>query len=327
MGDMGDKLGGEYVFDRQYILTASESMGDQVFKLVSDLSVLSRRKNDELFSVFARIQHDIQEELAGRHAMSGVSLVLPLSEVTSDLGEATGSKLANVGDIKNILGLETPDGFVITAKAFFDFMDLNGITELVESRLAGWDGKDDKAFTAISDDIRNTIMNGKVPRPVRSAVSAALELLSKRSGRRRLRLALRSSAWGEDTESSFARITSYNVCYTKLLRVAHEQGDVLAPLAEQGKRHRDHVEPEEEVLAEAPEGDLVLEVLVGGGDDPDVQADGPCAAHAQDAAFLDDVQQLDLHARGHLADLVEEDRAARGGFEEADLGGGRNNFV
>src|SRR5689334_9489417 len=60
MGDMGDKLGGDYIFDRQYILESCEKLGDQVFKLVSDLSLLCQRKNVALFTAFERIQHQIR---------------------------------------------------------------------------------------------------------------------------------------------------------------------------------------------------------------------------------------------------------------------------
>ncbi|EPR44267.1 pyruvate phosphate dikinase PEP/pyruvate-binding protein [Desulfovibrio sp. X2] len=204
MGDMGDKLGGEYVFDRQYIVSACETLGDQVFKLISDLSVLARNKNDGLFAVFANIQHEIHEELAGRHAMPEVSLVLDLDKLSSDLFESAGNKLAVLGDVRNVLGMETPDGFVVTAKAFMDFMAQNGLPELIETRLKAWDGEDEAVFSELCHDVREQILGGKIPKPLRNAVNAALDKLARRNGRGELHMALRSSAWGEDSESSFA---------------------------------------------------------------------------------------------------------------------------
>ena len=65
--------------------------------------------------------------------------------------------------------------------------------------------------------------------------------------------------------------------------------------------------------------DLLLEVAVGRGDHPDIDADVGGAAHALEALLLEEAQQLGLQRRRHLADFVEEDRPAVGGFEQAPL--------
>ncbi len=49
----------------------------------------------------------------------------------------------------------------------------------------------------------------------------------------------------------------------------------------------------------------------------DVDLAGPLAADAADLALLQHAQQLALHAGRHLADLVEEQRAAVGDLEQA----------
>ena len=79
------------------------------------------------------------------------------------------------------------------------------------------------------------------------------------------------------------------------------------------------VEAIEQVLAERPVADRLLEVAVGGGDDADVDLDRLRAAEALDDAFLEDAQQLDLHLARQVADLVEKERRLVGGFEAADL--------
>jgi len=99
MADMGDKLGGEYVFDRQYVLDISEKVGDLAFKLISDLCVMTQNENVELFIAFERIQHEVQEELAGRRAFPMTRPAVPLDELNGDLNEEVGNKFANLGDI------------------------------------------------------------------------------------------------------------------------------------------------------------------------------------------------------------------------------------
>ena len=101
--------------------------------------------------------------------------------------------------------------------------------------------------------------------------------------------------------------------------VLDEERDVRAPLAQRGQRDRDHVEPVEEVLAEAALAHLLLEVAVGGRHDPHVDRHRLGAADAQDLPLLQDAQQLHLQVALEVADLVEEQRRAARLLEEADL--------
>ena len=102
-----------------------------------------------------------------------------------------------------------------------------------------------------------------------------------------------------------------------------QERDVLAPLAQRRQRHREDVEPVEEVLAEPPGRHLGLEVAVGGGDDADVHRQRHVLADPADLLLLQDPVELDLHRQRQVADLVEEDGAAVGLLEEAALQAGR----
>ena len=92
----------------------------------------------------------------------------------------------------------------------------------------------------------------------------------------------------------------------------------------QGRRaERHHVEPEVEVLAEAPRLDLLAELLVGRRDDAHVDLDHPLAADAAELAGLQRPQHLGLGGQAHVADLVEEEGAAVGDLEQAALAADR----
>ena len=60
-----------------------------------------------------------------------------------------------------------------------------------------------------------------------------------------------------------------------------------------------------------------------GGDDAHVAADRHVIADALEHALLQHAQQLHLHRQAHVADLVEEQRAALGDLEAALAGGDR----
>ena len=63
---------------------------------------------------------------------------------------------------------------------------------------------------------------------------------------------------------------------------------------------------------------ICLEVAVGRRDDPDVDLDALVAAELRELAVLQDVQELGLQRRLHLADFIEHQRAAVGLLELAD---------
>src|SRR5205085_10151916 len=75
----------------------------------------------------------------------------------------------------------------------------------------------------------------------------------------------------------------------------------------------------EEILAEPAVARGRLEVAVRGRDQANVDGDLRGAADARDHLALEDAQELGLHRRRDLADLVEEARAAARGLEEPEL--------
>ena len=49
MAGMGTKLGGSYVFDRQYIDSTCHNMAELVYKLIYNLNTLAPKKYSKLF--------------------------------------------------------------------------------------------------------------------------------------------------------------------------------------------------------------------------------------------------------------------------------------
>jgi len=182
MADMGDKLGGEYVFDRRYIESACEELSDQIFKLVSDLSILNRCRNVPLFVAFESVRQEIADELAGRHHFPDTPPTLPLSALRADMAEAAGGKFASLGELKNVLQLPVPDGFVITTRAFAEFMDQNGLPELIRSQTERLDADEEGAIREVSALVRSRILSASLPRSLTRGIAEALDSLAQRPG-------------------------------------------------------------------------------------------------------------------------------------------------
>ena len=88
------------------------------------------------------------------------------------------------------------------------------------------------------------------------------------------------------------------------------------PALAQGRRgDRDDVEPVVEVLPEALLAHEHGQVLVGGGDDPHVDAEGLGPPHPLELALLEHPEDLGLRDRREVGHLVEEEGAAVGQLE------------
>ena len=102
-----------------------------------------------------------------------------------------------------------------------------------------------------------------------------------------------------------------------LERPFEQRRDVLHPFAQRRQAQAQHGQPIEQVGPEAAVLYARFQVAVGGADHAHIDRHGPRAAHAHHFAFFKDAQQSRLQAQGHLADLVEKQRAAIGRLEQA----------
>src|SRR5437899_89868 len=62
----------------------------------------------------------------------------------------------------------------------------------------------------------------------------------------------------------------------------------------------------------------LLQIAIGGGDDPYVHGLGPAAAHGFELTLLEHAEQLDLRLERQVPNLVEEDGPTMGKLEAAD---------
>ena len=126
-----------------------------------------------------------------------------------DLGlndvETVGGKNASLGEmIRNLsgMGVSVPGGFATTAEAYREFLRSDGLEELIQGRLADLDVDDLKALTSAGRDIRDAVLRCPLPAPLRDAIGAAWNDLSRGDD---IAVAVRSSATAEDLpEASFA---------------------------------------------------------------------------------------------------------------------------
>ncbi len=129
--------------------------------------------------------------------MSGKSIVW-FKDVTKDDIPLVGGKGANLGEMTGA-NVPVPPGFIVTADAYFDFIDKSGLGIQIKQLLANLDTDDSKKLQQVSAEIEKTILAVKMPPALAGEIKAAYAKLGKGL------VAVRSSATAEDLpEASFA---------------------------------------------------------------------------------------------------------------------------
>ena len=203
MAEMGTKLGGTYIFDQQYIRSKCRQIADLVYKLIYNLNVMAPKKYLSLYDAFGAVNNEIEEELAGRPVIPQAEYTMPYDLITDDFTDVVGAKNANIAEIKNLLGLKTPEGFAITIQAFKAFMEHNRLQSKMDALNDLWQ-KEDAHRNQAAEEIRGLILAGTVPPVLQKEIYRSLDRLNQNVNSGEVMLALRSSATSEDSEHTFA---------------------------------------------------------------------------------------------------------------------------
>jgi pyruvate,water dikinase len=177
-----------------------EDLVQTVRALVLSLGQIAGREYPTLTALCASFERELQEEFRFRPQRMDGPLVLPLNEISSEMGDLVGGKAANLASVKNTLEIPAPDGFVVTASGFERFIEANGLQRVMDDAFSGLDPTDLDGTTAM---LQERILAATLPDDLSVVLDVAYKSL-ERTTRLGVPLAMRSSAVGEDTGASFA---------------------------------------------------------------------------------------------------------------------------
>jgi len=204
--DIEEKLHGQDVFGMAYIRSQSARVIFHAARMVKSFENLSCRDYPLLMELIDNIHHTIKQELERRSKPKLLEYVLPYSQITKEMVDFVGGKSANLGEIANRADVPVPAGFAITTRAFEMFLKANDLTDEIRKQMMEISAPQPETVVNTSETIQRLFLEAKIPADVEAAISHAYsELCTKSvSGRDNLRIAMRSSAIGEDSELSFA---------------------------------------------------------------------------------------------------------------------------
>lgn len=204
MTDIEQALRGKQPFGMSFVKTSCLTITVNLLRLLKSLEQLSGGKYNALYSKFDSICASISELIEKKKEAGDDRKVIPLAGIDRTMADLVGSKMANLGEIANRIHLRVPDGFVITASAYHQFMDHNDLQNEIDRQFNATDVNDMEALFTLSTEIRESVMNAELPGPLAEEIEKACDILLEKTGEP-VTLALRSSARGEDSaENSFA---------------------------------------------------------------------------------------------------------------------------
>ncbi len=180
-----------------------EELVGAVYELAEDLNALSHGKYPGLFDVAERIGIQVLHGLSRQKKLERTCLVLSLASLSHENQGQVGGKAANLGEIANRVGLPSPKGFAVTAYACHHFMRRAKLYDVIREQFKGLDIADTDRLEAACRIVQERIMAAPLPEDLECRIQHEARQLSRNFGPE-TRLAVRSSATGEDSESSFA---------------------------------------------------------------------------------------------------------------------------
>lgn len=203
MADLEEKLSGEYLFDLHYVKTTVNSITEGVDNIIKNLNALS----DGKYKVLERVQREIHEKinraLSTKIEIPLTDYVIPLEALSRDSLTIAGGKIAHLAELKNFLGLPTPEGFVITSYAYIKFLENTGLKDKISEIISNVDINSIEKIEEASKKIQEMIINSQLPEDLEEAIKKGYEELSgKTTGK--CMVSVRSSAIHEDSDFSFA---------------------------------------------------------------------------------------------------------------------------
>jgi pyruvate,water dikinase len=175
-----------------------------LLRLLKNLEQLSEGKYNSLYAPFDEICNSIRGLIEQKKEAQDERLIIPLTAIDRTRADLVGSKMANLGEILNLVKLKVPAGFSITARAYEYFMSYNDLQTEIDRRFISTDITDMEALYALSRDIQALITEAPLPEDLEAEIHRAYSDLEQEMGGS-LSVALRSSAMGEDSAAnSFA---------------------------------------------------------------------------------------------------------------------------
>jgi pyruvate,water dikinase len=207
IADIEDLLSNRKAFSLNTISQRVNQAQMDVFMMAKNLDQIRPGRHMPLFDSLRKIRADIDSELTAFHEVPSGPLIVPLSKLGMSDSANVGGKMANLGEIRNVLKLNVPDGFAVTTYAFTrfmsqeDLMSQGDIWQRAEKLDEVLEAYGSKVVVEACREIQQAIIGAAMPLDLEEAIVKAFDELDPDG---KTLVAVRSSAVGEDKDASHA---------------------------------------------------------------------------------------------------------------------------
>ena len=192
--------------DLQFVPPLRDVLGDRIGAIFerseSIVSALERLSGITYLSLHKAVEgqrRQVEAFIAAAQELATPRLSYSLSEVTAQDATMAGGKAATLGEVKNVIGLPVPEGYVITTEGYRQFFGVPR-WQSIRNAMRDLDPSNSRAVQAASATLTAGVMEAPLTRAVEVAITErALTLETGGLG-----LAVRSSAMGEGGTHAFA---------------------------------------------------------------------------------------------------------------------------
>jgi len=233
IADMDGKAGGDYVFDKKYLIDCIKDIEDRTRRIAYDLNFITGNRYLELYDAIERLIKELESELSGKVVVHEAKRLYHLDEIEEGMEDIVGNKAYNLSRLRQLPKADIPSGFVVTIAGFRDYLAYNNLFEKIETLIEEFKSGD-RSTESTAHAANLMILGGEIPPYLRQEIlSASRQIRASKSGE--MLYSVRSSAVGEDGDWSFAGLhdSFLNVpydellsCFKKVLASLYSQSDL-----------------------------------------------------------------------------------------------------
>ncbi len=176
-----------------------ESILSHVLSFIQALNNLTDNRYIWLYDVYEDLYQKIMSNtLELLKKIPSQKSIYFLDSISQEYVYEVGNKASNLAEIRNALGISTPNGIVISTSSFLNFLKKNNLEEVIEKNLKNLSLKEPDEISKISSFIQDAILNSPIPDDLSKEIINSLKKIGSKYW------AVRSSAIGEDGTYSFA---------------------------------------------------------------------------------------------------------------------------
>lgn len=204
MSEIDETLKGDIPFGMTSLRSLATRVSTNCYQVIRQLDNLAPEKYEALYQVFKQISERIQGLTSATLQLPEGPIGLSLEQIDSRLAPLVGTKVANLGELRNHLHIPVPEGFALTVRAYEEFMYANDLPSEIDRVLQSTEISSQEQFYTLCASIQQMIIRASIPDSLRASIHKHAVRLEEKQGSM-VRLAVRSSALGEDSAGrSFA---------------------------------------------------------------------------------------------------------------------------